>query len=190
MADNAEQGFKTLFLTELTDVTTATVGDTEGVGVLRQEGDRFYRWVKNLESTAFTAGQAVVYEIAEGADYHKGVGDPVTANLNTMAGIAMGAIPALGFGWIQIEGYYGSIQVSAGKTSVAVGINYYPANAVEYLVGAAQNSANITMASDATNVAQFQGCLAPRVQLAISIASSEATGGTTSAGGWIHCLGI
>jgi len=181
MADNAEQGFKTLFRTELTDVKTAAQGDAEGVGVLRQEGDRFYRWVKNLESAALTAGQAVCYRISQGASYHKAVGDPATADLNTMAGIAMEAIPALGFGWIEIDGYYGSIAMSIGKTSIAAGVNFFPANAVEYLVGGAQQSVTVDSISN-----QMIG----RVQLAVDIASSATTGGTTAAGGWIHCLAV
>ncbi len=182
----AANGPKTLFLTQLTDVKTAALGDVEGIGTLRQEGDKWYRWVKNSESSALVAGMPVCYQSADAEAYHESVGIPASADLNTLAGISMGAIPALGFGWIEIEGYHASILFSIGKTDITAGINAYPADTVSYLVGSDQQSA--------TQVSVLNQMIG-RVQLLVSIASSTASGGgsdagTTAAGGWIHCLTV
>lgn len=187
-------GPKTLFATTtVTDYTTPTSGvggntglkgDIEGAGTIRQEGDKFYRWVYNAHTSALVAGQAVCYDITNAEAFHERVILPTAASLNTFAGIAMSAIPTLGWGWIEIEGYYASCIVSIGKTSIAAGINCFPADTVSYLVGGAQQSATVNSVSN-----QMVG----RVQLLASIASSSNSGagtdaGTTAVAGWIHCL--
>ena len=182
----ALRGFKNLFLTKITDKKTAAQGDTEGVGTLRKEGNEWYRWCRNVHTVALVAGEPVVYKIASGSRFYKDVDQPASADLNTFAGIAMSAIAVSGFGWIQIEGYYASCIFSIGKTDITAGINAYPADTVDYMVGGDQMSA--------TQVSILNQ-MAGRVQLAQSIASSSASAAgsdakTTAVGGFIHCLTV
>ena len=179
----AAEGPKRLFFTKVTENRTT---DVEGIGTIRQEGDKWYRWIKNADATALVAGQPIVYLITNGEAFHEQVDSPITANLNTYGGTVMSAIPTLNFGWIQIEGYHASNIVSIGKTSIAAGINCRPADTVAYLVGGAAQSATVASVSN-----QMVG----RLQLAASIASSSASAGgtdagTTAVGGFIHCLTV
>lgn len=193
MAQSAN-GPKTLFLTAVTDYASAASGsggntglkgDVEGVGTIRQEGDKFYRWVLNSHTANLVAGQPVCYQETNAEAYHEKVILPTSATLNAFAGIAMSAIPASGYGWIQIEGYYASNIVSIGKTSIAAGLQAFPANTVAYLVcGADAQSATVNSVAN-----QRAGWL----HLLASIASSSTSAGGTDAGttavaGWIHCL--
>ncbi len=193
MAKTLLKGVKSIWRTKLTD--TASM-DLEGVGTIRQEGDLWYRWVRNTHTSAIVAGQPVCYDVANGANMYEKVIQPTTATLNTFAGIAVGAPEAYAaaptptgnkqFFWIQIEGYNASVLVSIGKTSIAAGINFFPADTVDYLVGGAQQSVTVNSVSN-----QMVG----RVQLAQTIASSATSGseisaGTTAVGGFIHCLTV
>ena len=188
---SSPHGPKTLFDTTVTDVsdvasgtdgTGGRTGDIEGVGTIRQEGENWYRWVQNAESSDMVAGMPVCYDLpTAGTAYHQKVYIPLSATLNTFAGIAMGAIPALGWGWIQIEGYNASCAFSAGTVSVVAGVYGIPANAASTMATVANLSVTINSVSN-----QMIG----RVDLAASISSSAATGGSTSVGGFIHCLTV
>ena len=197
-------GQKTLYRTKVTDIKTNAQGDVEGVGTIRWEGEKCYRWVQNYHTTALVAGEPVCYDPATNlANKYERVIQPTTATLKYFAGVAMGAIAADstgsagdgGFGWIQIEGYHSSVVVSIGKTSIAAGINFYPANTVDYLVGAGLNTANITVATNTSTIDPNQGDLRPYFVARASIASSSASGagtaaGTTAIAGSLHCLRV
>ena len=187
------RGIKTIYRTKLTDTSGL---DMEGVGTLRQEGDLFYRWVRNKFTSALVAGEPVCHQVANGSAMYEMVYQPASADLNTLAGIAMAGLEAYAatptetgnkqFGWIQIEGYNASIIVSIGKTSIAAGILFTPADTVDYLIGLAQQS--VTQNS-------VMNQMIGRVHLAESIASSSASAGgadakTTAVGGFIHCLHV
>lgn len=112
---------KILFQTALTDYNSS---DVEGVGNLRYSSDgKVYRWVKNDGATATTndlvAGQPVCHSDASSADTrHQSVIDTVSAGDEEMlAGVAMSAIPALNYGWIQVKGI--CITASVYESSVA-----------------------------------------------------------------------
>jgi len=76
-----------------------------------------YKFVKNTHSSAFAISDVVSYDYSGATT--TSVFDGATAALPYMAGVAMGAIPASGFGWIQIAGV-GSALVD-GTTDVAIG---------------------------------------------------------------------
>ncbi len=105
-------GIKKVFLTKLTEVATATQGDKEGVGTIRFEGNKVYKWVK------FNNGAGNVASVAGNMSYYYGVGgdaadgDGYEDSIVTMdrtdgfmcAGVFQAIIADLGFGWIQIKG--------------------------------------------------------------------------------------
>ena len=100
---------KTSFQTQLTTVSTS---DLEGVGTLRWEGNKCYKWVQYVEAAAAVDGVAseVAYYLAaagdgalEGYALHK-----VTSDLSDSAEVGAGVLQAimsdLEYGWIQIKG--------------------------------------------------------------------------------------
>lgn len=117
---------KIIFRTkEITETKTATEGDVEGVGTLRWVGDFLYRWVKNDEDAVLVVGQPVMYDATSTADLFESVVDSATGEAEDvafMAGIAVSAIPTLGFGWILIDGIYEEAVVDEpGTATIAVG---------------------------------------------------------------------
>ncbi len=115
---------KILFKTGL-DAIEST--DIEGVGTLRKDTQgRVYKWVKNLGAASTTndlvAGQPVVYSDAVGADTrHLGVIDTLSGGDEEMlAGVAMAALTAQYYGWIQIKGISITASVTHSSTATQV----------------------------------------------------------------------
>lgn len=106
---------KQLFQTALTDIKST---DVEGVGTLRYENEKIYRWVKNEEaSTALTVGQLATHVIANGILLTTTVKQPATANLGFIGGVVVATSLTAGYyGWIQIYGPNSSVSVSGGTT--------------------------------------------------------------------------
>jgi hypothetical protein len=179
------KGFKTVFQTALTD---QNVADIEGVGTLRQEGDKWYRWVK-FEDAVTAAGVPVTYDFDAGEDMHEAVYTPVTANLYHFAGLSMCAVTEDYYAWIMIEGWHGSIQVSLSNTALSIGQVGFPANTASYFVVGANVSAgySVTMASNATSLAVPFGMAPARIELGESHATSSAAA-IVAMGGWVRCL--
>lgn len=101
-------GAKKVFLTKLTDVNTV---DKEGVGTLRWEGNKGYKYVKynkGAGSVAAVAGNVVYYYAVSGDGVTGGYeNSEVTMDLTDGilgAGVLQAIIPDGGFGWIQIRG--------------------------------------------------------------------------------------
>ena len=107
-AGSAGSGIKRIFATALTETNTL---DLEGVGAIRFEGNKVYKWVK------FNNGAGDVASIAGDVAYYYGVsGDAVTGGYEnnevtmdrTDAFLAAGVFQAIiadgSFGWIQIKG--------------------------------------------------------------------------------------
>lgn len=99
----------TTFITKLTDVETT---DKEGVGKIRYQGGKWYKWV-NLKNTTATvaaaAGTIVAYFALTGYPTHRVVVDLSDAdNPPAAAGITLAAVTGtLGvdyYCWIQIKG--------------------------------------------------------------------------------------
>ncbi len=102
-------GFKRVFLTPLTAVETT---DKEGVGTLRFEGNKIYKWVKLLNTSATVAGaagDAVAYNALTGHSLSEVVSDiddaeaaPIGAGILTAA--VAGVLATAYYIWIQIKG--------------------------------------------------------------------------------------
>lgn len=104
-------GFKTLFVTSLTDTSTSTLGDIEGIGTTRydEKGNR-YRYVKNLDSFAARSGGPAMYDLTNNGSaadiLDECTVDGADLDRAMFAGVWMAAVPALGFGWIMTLGRY------------------------------------------------------------------------------------
>lgn len=92
-------GLKKIFVTPL-DAEEST--DKEGVGVIRIEANKIYKWVKYTASVTPVAGDVVVYHGDDGWDDSEVSGD--YSDGVVVAGVIV-ASPATGeFCWIQIAG--------------------------------------------------------------------------------------
>lgn len=96
-------GQKKIFLTKLTDISSS---DKEGVGTLRWEGNKCYKYVQydtGAGSVAAVAGQVAYYYLASGYNDNK-----VTSDLSDSVEIGAGVLQAVltdgDYGWIQIKG--------------------------------------------------------------------------------------
>ncbi|QDP56796.1 MAG: hypothetical protein Unbinned400contig1000_15 [Prokaryotic dsDNA virus sp.] len=183
MAQTFTQGFKELFLTALTDTKST---DVEGVGTVRQEGDKWYRWVQNDESSdALRAGDLVCYDLSQNENMHENVLQPVTADLFHMAGIAMSAIAAGEYGWIQIEGWYDDAYVrnSASNVAIAAGDIGGAANGVDCAVKA--------IASGGVSANASEGyILLMESRASVSNATITDSGTNATLDVWIHCKDV
>lgn len=117
---------KILFQTALTDLETT---DIEGLGVLREEGNDAYRWVKNASGTALIAAGCCLMDFTTTkADIYKRVRSeqaaqtgPSTCYPSMPAGSPITAIAASGagtgdHGWIKVGGI---AKVSVRQTATA-----------------------------------------------------------------------
>jgi hypothetical protein len=102
------KGIKKIFATSLTETSTI---DLEGVGAIRREGQKAYKWVK------YNAGAGSVAAVAGNVVYYYGVsGDAVTGGYEnsevTMdltdaymgAGVLQAVIANGSYGWVQVRG--------------------------------------------------------------------------------------
>ena len=91
-------GAKKVFITRLTDTSSK---DLEGVGTIRWEDNKCYKWVKYANAVGNVAAVAgnVAFLMSTGD-----VTSDVSASLNIGAGVLMAAIPDGNYGWVQIKG--------------------------------------------------------------------------------------
>lgn len=96
---------KKIWATKLTDTSTT---DKEGIGAIRFEGAKVYKWVKYNQGTgavAAVAGNVVYYH---GDDSYTLTEADVTSDLSDSANIGAGVLQAViahgSYGWIQIKG--------------------------------------------------------------------------------------
>ena len=101
-------GTKTVFITRLTDSSTT---DKEGIGTIRWEGGKAYKWVLYDDGTAnldILAGDFVNYLAATGYALATVVADTADADATTPFGagvVAATAVTVTGtYMWIQIKG--------------------------------------------------------------------------------------
>jgi len=99
------ESMKKVFQTRLTDTSTT---DLEGIGVIRFEGAKVFKWVSYNSGTgavAAVAGSAVVYhgDNAVVADSAADVTMDISDGLVT-AGVLQAVIANGSYGWIQIKG--------------------------------------------------------------------------------------
>lgn len=95
-------GLKRVFLTPL---TTNDASDKEGVGTIRFEGNKVYKYVKYDDGAAVAAvaGNACYYLAAGGAQDSVVTSD-VSASVNIGAGILQSVLTDQYYGWVQIKG--------------------------------------------------------------------------------------
>lgn len=96
-------GRKRVFLTKLTD---NSVNDKEGVGTIRREGNKVYKYVKYNQgagAVAAVAGQVAYYYLAGGAQDAEVTSD-LSDSVNIGAGVLQAALTHAYYGWIQIKG--------------------------------------------------------------------------------------
>jgi hypothetical protein len=130
-------------------VTESFTYDKEGVGVLRVENNKIYRFVKNAETdVTFSAGNMVSHVLTNGTTSLNSVKKAATANLGYLAGACVSTLEANTgtnpkiYGWILVQGI-GSVSVSGattGGTDIAAGDYLKGVNAQSYVVRDAATS--------------------------------------------------
>lgn len=113
-------GIKKIFQTQLTDTATT---DLEGVGTIRFEGSKIYKWVVLTNATATvtcTAGDVLGYRLAQVANcvvvsdntdsQTKPIGAGVVVTTETVAGVAGTSY----YLWVQIKGAATALKDLAG----------------------------------------------------------------------------
>lgn len=93
---------KKIFLTKLTDTS---VSDLEGVGTVREEGNKRYKWIlfnNGAGNVASVAGNFAYYYLAAGLAANTVTMDLTDAILG--AGVFQAIIANGSYGWIQIKG--------------------------------------------------------------------------------------
>lgn len=100
------ESMKKVFQTKLTDTSTT---DLEGIGTLRFEGPRIFKWVKyeaGTGSVAAVAGNCVVYHGDDSVvlDSEADVTSDYSDGDGIVAGVLQAVIADESYGWIQIKG--------------------------------------------------------------------------------------
>lgn len=93
--------------------------DIEGVGVLRWDGNKCYRWVKNKEAAAtLSQGNVVFHDISDTQSLFNSVHSGATADLSMMAGVVEAStLNPLYYGWVQCYGFNGGAHVYNSATT-------------------------------------------------------------------------
>lgn len=102
----------------LTDTQTAADGVKNVLGEVYWFQGKGYRYVKNGGGSALTVNRVVVFDLTD--DNGTTVVASAAALDKHVAGVAISAIPALGFGWIQVHGL-AAIDFDGGGTDTVAG---------------------------------------------------------------------
>lgn len=140
---SAGNGVKQIWASGLLEIDTY---DKNGIGAIRIEGDKVYKYVLNSDTAVLVVGHFVSYE---------GVGGYATATVHNDnaatdvgAGAAISAIGVAQFGWIQIQGE--ATLTTTGLTNgdpiapAATGVVAAVAAFTEQVVGVCADQANGT----------------------------------------------
>lgn len=142
---SSNKGIKKIFATGLTETSLV---DKEGVGAIRFEGNKIYKWVRFKEGTAaldIVAGDFLNYIAATGYEANEVVADTADADATTPfgAGVAMAAVTVTDtYMWIQIKG---SATLSLDPTGT-------PADSNALVPSATDKAMAIATASDVEHV--------------------------------------
>jgi hypothetical protein len=114
---------KTVWKTKLTDVSTT---DKEGIGRIRIEDDKIYRYVKYEDDTNdLEAGDVVCHDLDEGQDFLKSVVVPSNSDIAAMAGVVLATVDASEsadyYFWIQVGGVAEAYITHESGTTAAAG---------------------------------------------------------------------
>jgi hypothetical protein len=104
-------------------------------GVFRSlhNGGRVYQLVKNNHASALTVGDPICIDMLA-ADTDSEVKQFVTATFGQPLGVAMGDIPASGFGWVCRYGYVAAVRVKGDGTAIVAGDSLKPVTATFTLI--------------------------------------------------------
>lgn len=158
-----------------TTKTYATQDDLHRIGLspglirmgLAAQTGHLYRLVLNVYASALAVGNPVVYDLTTNQHSYE-VTRPATAALNHLAGVACGAIPASGYGWVQVYGKAPSVTVDGTGTAIVAGDSLKAVNNTFNMVhdqatGTEPTYSNRVIAASATSaattVAGFVSCL-------------------------------
>lgn len=108
----AASGIKKVFVTALGD---APATDSEGVGTIRKEGSKTYKWVKFTGALAVAVGDFVSYADTVDAT----TVDKTTAPIGAGVAMAAHAAGSASYGWIQTRGVATLAGAIAGTTPAA-----------------------------------------------------------------------
>jgi len=100
----AEYGIKQTFPDKVTDFSATA---KNGIGVLRWEGAKAYRYIKthsDLTGDALTAKNLVSFITNATAGTNDFIVTNKSASVTAVAGVAVSAIPESYYGWIQVAG--------------------------------------------------------------------------------------
>ncbi len=140
-------GMKKIFVTKLTDVKTT---DVEGLGTLRFEGNKIYKWITYSEEAAAVdgvAGEVTYYLPIDGYKNHDVTSD-LTAGADIGAGVLQAIMSDNEFGWIQIK----------GLATLTIALTDATDDAPQVPVGAADGTLDINIATAAnTHVCAWTG---------------------------------
>ena len=118
--------------------------DVIGVGQVRREGGKAYKWLKNAYTSDTKAGGVYFFgtDTAQTEVYRLNQSGKGTSKA-LMAGIAMSTIPTTEYGWFQVQGVNTAIQAAAGSsTAITVGMSLGGTNDEDWLThGAASGTA-------------------------------------------------
>ena len=100
---SAGKGLKRVFATGLTEVKTF---DADGVGAIRFEGNKIYKYVQYSEQAAAVDGVAgeVAYYVADNGYSANQVTSDLSASDEVGAGVLQAVMSDNEYGWIQIKG--------------------------------------------------------------------------------------
>jgi len=168
---------KLLFATQ--NVTDTRDTDVEGVGTLRWDGDKCYRWVANATTdVSFTVGEVVCHDITNTSTMMQTIIKPATADLSMLAGVCVSNIASSTgtnpkrFGWIQVFGYCATVSViNLTDATPAAGDYMKAVNAQTYLT------------KDAATQASYR-----RTVQTLEAIATHTTPAATSKKGFVNCL--
>lgn len=148
-------GQKRVFLTQLDSVSTT---DKEGVGTLRREGNKTYKYVKLQNATAtvaVAAGDAVAYLAATGHNTNTVVSDITDADAAPVGAGIVGATIA----GVLATAYYVWIQIK-GPVTVLQTIADTPVDGQEVSMSTTDKTLTITEYAGTTpNIRQVAACM-------------------------------
>ena len=140
-------GVKKIFITKLTDVSSK---DLEGLGTLRWEGNKCYKWVTYSHEAAAVdgvAGEVAAYLPIDGYK-NNDVTSAITAASDIGAGVLQAIMADNEFGWIQIK----------GPATLTIALTDATDDAPQVLLGGADGTLDINIATAANeNICAWSG---------------------------------
>ena len=132
-----------------TTVTDFHASDLEGIGTIRVEGGKTFKWVKNESDSIFLVGGVYFYggtggDLSLRSVFYLGQSGEGTAS-SLEAGVAMSTAGDNEYGWIQIGGPGSVLLQTDSSTAITIGMVCDPVSGQAYLTnGSAAGVASLT----------------------------------------------